>query len=122
MLMKKGYLKSKAQMLLFEYRPAIWRQAAFESVSGTENKVVQICKEQLRFTNEIVEMLRSNKLLGEKLYWIIYVSYMTERQPGNIEDILAGIAQKYGHIPRRTYFRLKRRAIKMIDDLLIEIA
>ena len=113
---------SKAQMLLLEYRPAIWRKAAHESISGTVNKVLQDCTEQIQLTNKLVEALQGNKLLGDKLYWIIYVSYMTKRQPNDVEEILTEIALKYRHIPRRTYFRLRRRAIRMMNDLLNHMA
>jgi hypothetical protein len=113
--MKKSQKQSEAQKLLLEYRPTVWRKAALESTTVIGNNALQACEDQIRFTHEIVNALRSNKLLGEKLYWIIYISYMTDREPHNIEEILSGIAQKHEYIPRRTYFRLKSRAIKMMD-------
>jgi len=113
--MKKGQKLSDAQKLLLEYRATLWRKTALESTQGVGSKALKACEEQIRLTHEIVNALRRNKLLGEKLYWIIYVSYMTDREPHDIEEILFGIAQKYEYIPRRTYFRLKSRAIKMMD-------
>ena len=108
-----------AQQLLFEYRPMIWRKSALETISSSSGQqVLQNCVEQIRFTQMLVEMLRSHNLLGEKLYQIIYASYMTERQPYDIEEILSNITKEYEYIPRSTYFRLKGRAIKMMDDSL----
>jgi hypothetical protein len=40
---------------------------------------------------------------------------MTDRQPGDVVEILDELAQQYGRIPRSTYFRLRERAIKLLD-------
>jgi len=113
---------SNAQKLLNEYRPAIWRKSVLEAVPGIGNKALQACVEQMNFTQELAQTLRNNKLLGEKLYWIIYTSYLTEKQMGDIDEILEHIAQNHEHIPRSTYFRLRTRAINMMDDRLDEMA
>ena len=119
--MSKNHVQSKACMLLLEYRPAIWRKSALETVPGIGQESLQVCMEQMRFTQELAQTLRNNKLLGEKLYWIIYASYLTARQPGDVDEILSEIAMKHEHIPRSTYFRLRERAIKMMDDRLNEM-
>jgi len=111
-----------AQKLLLEYRSAIWRKSAFEAVPGVGHVTLRTCMKQINLTQELVSTLRNNKLLGEKLYWIIYSSYMTDKQPCDVDEILSGIAQKHEYIPRRTYFRLRARAIKMMDAYLIQKA
>jgi len=93
-----------------------------EAVPGIGQKALDACMEQMRFTQELAQTLRSNRLLGEKLYWIIYASYLTDRQPIDVGEILDYIAQEHESIPRRTYFRLKVRAIQMLDDRLKEMA
>jgi len=120
--MVKSQHMSNAQKLLLEYRPAIWRKTLLEAVPGIGNKAMQACMEQMHFTQELVQSLRNHKLLGEKLYWIVYALYMTDQQPNDIEEILSEIAAKYKAIPRRTYFRLKGRAIKMLDEHLVDMA
>jgi len=69
-------------MLLLEYRPTIWRKAVLETISGTDDKAIQACNKQIQLTLELAQSLRqrSNKQLGEKLYWIIYASHLTEQQ------------------------------------------
>lgn len=119
--MKKNGLQSNAKVLLQEYRPAIWRKLAIETMPGVYESFPSACTEQICFTRDIVEKLRNHKLLGEKLFWIIYSSYMTNNQPDSVDEILSDIAQKYKPIPRRSYFRLKERAIEMLDELLNEI-
>jgi len=69
----------------------------------------------------LVGLLRNSKFSGEKLYRIIYASYMTEQQMGDTEEILSYIAQHYERIPRRTFFRLRGRAISMLDEMLKEM-
>jgi hypothetical protein len=120
MLMKKNLQKNNAQKMLHEYRPLLWRKVALEAVPKTRCKELKACIEQMCLIQTLIDVVRSEKLLGEKLYWIIYVSYMTEKQPSDVDEILSVIAQKYKHIPRRTYFRLKGRAIKIMDNLLKE--
>ena len=120
--MKKNQHASDAQKLLHEYRPAVWRKSLLEAVPGIGQKALDACMEQMRFTQELAQTLRSNRLLGEKLYWIIYASYLTDRQPIDVGEILDYIAQEHESIPRRTYFRLKVRAIQMLDDRLKEMA
>jgi hypothetical protein len=119
--MVKKQSESNAQILLCEYRVAIWRKSAFEKITRASQKVSQAYAEQICFTEELVELLRSNKRLGEKFYWIIYASYMTERQPDNVDEILEEIAQNYKAVSRRTYFRLKGRAIEILDNFLNEL-
>jgi len=119
--MTKNKHLNNAQKLLLEYRPALWRKSLLETVPGIGNKALSACVEQMNFTQELAETLRSNRLLGEKLYWIIYASYLTDRQPVDVGEILDHIAEKHGHIPRSTYFRLKGRAIGMMDDRLNEM-
>jgi hypothetical protein len=113
--------QSKAQQLLLAYRPAMWRKSALDAVLGTGHTALQSCTEQIQLTQELTETLRNNKLLGEKLYQIIYASYMTDRQPGDVDEILSDIVKKHGYISRRTYFRLRGRALKMMDDRLREM-
>ena len=116
--MANNQQQSHAQNLLIEYRPTIWRKAALEAVPGAGHKALQTCIEQINLTQKLVDTLRNNKRLGKKLYYIIHASYMTKQQPGDVVEILADIAQMYGHIPRSSYFRLRERAIRMMDEHL----
>lgn len=113
--MEKDYKQSNALELLLRYRPELWRKTTLEAVSGIHNESLLVCLEQLYATQKLVETLKSDERLGEKMYWIIQATFMTEKQPKNIDDILDDIAARCAHIPRRTYFRLKKRAIEMLD-------
>jgi len=116
--MEKVRQTSGVQKLLSEYRPAVWRKSLLEAVPGIGKRALEVCTEQMRFTRELALTLRGNKLLGEKLYWIIYATYLSGRQPADVDEIMGYIAGKYKHVPRRTYFRLKRKAIQMLEACL----
>jgi len=115
-------MKCGALKLLTEYRPALWRKSALEAVSGSNNKPLVACMEQIRLTTGLVETLKNEKRIGVKLYWVIFATFMTDKQPLDIDEILADIAAKYEHIPRRTYFRLKKRAVEMLGCYMEEMA
>ena len=118
--MAKTQKQSAALKLLTEYRPALWRKSAFEAVPGSKSKAHLVCLEQIRLTQELAEALKADERLGEKLYRIIHVTYMTDKQPGDVDEILDDIAGRYGRVPRRTYFRLKKRAIEIMDARMEE--
>ena len=120
--MERRSAHSISQSLLSEYRATAWRQSALKTVPGVPNNILRACADQMRYTRELVEALRSNKLLGEKLYWIIYATYMTDKQPIDIDEILDYIAKNHQPVPRRTYFRLRGRAINLLDNRLKEEA
>ena len=114
--------QSKAQKLLLEYRPTIWRKSALEAVPDTGQKALQACIERMNFTQELVSLLQNDKLLGKKMYQIISATYMTERHLGSVDEILDHLAKNHECIPRRTYFRLRGRAISILDNHLEELA
>jgi hypothetical protein len=84
--------------------------------------ILRACAEQMHFTQALLDVLRNSSPVGEKLYWVIYITYMTDRQPGDVYEILGEIANSHEAISRRTYFRLKGLAIRMLDDHLREMA
>jgi len=121
--------QNKAQQLLLAYRPTLWRKSALETVSrvasdATETNcaALQTCVAQIDFTQAMVQTLQDNRRLGNKMYRIIFVTYMTERQPMDIGEMLAEIAKGQAYIPRRTYFRLKKCALEMMDAYLEKMA
>ena len=114
--------QSGALKLLTEYRSVLWRKSAFEAVPGSKSKALSSCLAQINLTQELTEALKADDRLGEKLYRIIYATYMTDKQPGDVDEILDDIAGRYGRVPRRTYFRLKKRAIEIMDARMEETA
>lgn len=111
---------SQAYKLLLEYRLTTWRKSALEAVPGVKNNALSAYKKQLHFTDELVATFKGNKRFGDKLYWVIYITYMSSPQPSDVEEIIFDIAQKCERIPRRTYFWLRSRAIDIMDTRLTE--
>ena len=86
-----------------------------------QNNALSAYRKQIDFTDELVAALKGSKRFGDTLYWIIFITYMSNRQPCDIAEILSDIAQKHEHVPRRTYFRLRSRAIAIMDNRLTEL-
>ena len=112
--------RSNIKKLMIEYRTTLWRKSVHETVPHVSHNVAEACKEQMNLIKTLVEKLWERRLLGEKMYWIIYSTYMTEHQPGDVDDILNEIATQYQRIPRRTYFRLRKRALELLDKYVAE--
>ena len=120
--MKNPNQQNKALKLLKEYRPALWRKSTLEAVPRTNSLSLTACLEQIQLTQALVESLKNDIRLGEKMFWIIRATFMTDKQPGDIDDILNDIAVKYEHVPRRTYFRLKKQALERLNERIETIA
>jgi len=118
--MTENKSNSEAQKLLLEYRPTVWRKSALENALGTECDAFISCKNQLDFAQELIEILQGHK--DEKLYWVLYFTYMTDKQPSDISEILSALSKKCGSIHRSSYFRLRARAIAILDSYLSKMA
>jgi len=90
----------------------------------TNQEMLSNCTKQLKFLQTLLESLRKTPRIGEKMYWIIYCTYLCDLDPAQdgIDAILMEIANQYEVISRTTYFRLRYKAIaeikKNIDFLI----
>ena len=109
---------SKALKLLQEYRTVLWRKSALESVSSAGAKALGACNSQVLFTQRLVEMLKNHHTLGEKRHLIISETYMTHKQPLDVDEILSSIADKQGSISRSGYYKQRQQAIDYLDRQL----
>ena len=116
--MARNNKHSKAEKLLLEYRPNLWRKSLLETVPEISQEALRACEEQISFTQALVDILRNSGSTGEKQYQVIHAAYMTGRQLGDVDEILDYIAENHEPLPRRTYFRLKGLAIDMLDNHL----
>ena len=83
------------------------------------------CNKQLKVIQTLLESLRKTPKIGDKMYWIIYCTYLCDLDPDQdgIDAILMEIANQYEAISRATYFRLRDKAIAEIKrniDFLIK--
>lgn len=75
----------------------------------------------LKLVDEAVELMRKYHPQGEKLYWVLYYTYMSAYQPHNVNEIITKLEP---HLPenirinRSTYFRWRESALKAIDGIL----
>ena len=109
---------SRAQGLLQEYRTVLLRKSALESIPGTGIKALDACNNQISFTQGLVEILRNNGTWGELQFSIISESYMTYKQPIDVDEILSVLEKTHGFISRSSYFRQRQQAITALDEQL----
>jgi len=109
---------SRALKLLQEYRTVLWRKSALEPVSSAGAKALGACNRQILFTQGLVKMLKNHRTLGEKRHLIISETYMTHKQPLDVDEILSSIANKQGSISRSGYFKQRQQAIDYLDQQL----
>ena len=75
----------------------------------------------LKLIDESVELMRLYHPQGERYYWVLYYTYMTPHQLGNISEIMEKLephlSQGVG-INRSTYFRWRDSALKAVEGIL----
>jgi len=108
----------QAQSLLQEYRTVLWRKSALESIPGTGIKALDTCNKQISFTQRLVEILRNNGTWGEVQFSIISETYMTHKQPIDVDEILTAVVEKHGVMSRSFYFKQRQLAIAALDEQL----
>ena len=113
--------EGKAKKLLKSYRPTLWRKKALEASVGVQNQSVKDCERSLAFIRDLVEQLLDQKRVGDKLYWVIYITYMTEQQPKDVYEALEKVTEAHEEIPRSSYFRLRKQALALLDQALGEM-
>ena len=106
--------------LLWEYREAMILMPLWQERQVDQERLGN-CNQLLKAIQTLVESLRKTPRIGEKMYWIIYCTYLSDLDPAQdgIEAILKDIAQQFEYIPRTTYFRLKDKAITELERKLV---
>ena len=75
----------------------------------------------LKLIDEAVELMRKFHPQGERLYWVLYYSYMSAYRAENIEEILDKLEPhfpKITRIHRATYFRWREQAFEAVSGIL----
>lgn len=75
----------------------------------------------LQLIDESVDLMRRYHPQGEKLYWVLYYTYMSAYKPMNITEVISKLEP---HLPqtirinRSTYFRWRESALKAVEGIL----
>lgn len=91
-------------------------------LSGTDiqeqMRVMERNKKMLKIIESAVELLRTKKTDGELYYWILYYTYLSEKPPKRVEDIIKSISDKVEPISWKTYYIKRSKAIEVLSTIL----
>jgi len=74
--------------------------------------------EMLKLIDGAVHLIRENNSEGETFYWILYYTYLSPLKLNGIEVILDRIQMHVPYITRDTYFRHRKKAVKVFASVL----
>lgn len=72
----------------------------------------------LKLLDSAIEILQTKHRHGEEYYWILYYTYLSPQEYGNVDDIVEALLPHMRDISRRTYYRKRREAIEALSSLL----
>lgn len=72
----------------------------------------------LQLLDNAVELLRTRHKNGEIYYWLLYYTYLSPQQYQNAEEIVEQLCSHMNDISIPTYYRWKKKAIKILGDIL----
>lgn len=97
-------------------------QTAGIDLSGTniqeQLRTVERNRKMIKIIDQSVEMLKTRYGDGELYYWILYYTYLSPKQYKKIEDIIKLVAEKKEEISWKTYFDRRKKAIKVLSNIL----
>lgn len=91
-------------------------------LSGTQieqhARSIERSHKMLSLLNTAVELLRTKHKSGEQYYWILYYSFLSPQQLGNVEEIIDHIRPYVNDISYRTFYRRRQNAIEALGSIL----
>lgn len=97
-------------------------QTAGIDLSGTniqeQLRTVERNRKMIKIIDQSAEMLKTRYGDGELYYWILYYTYLSPKQYKKIEDIIKLVAEKKEEISWKTYFDRRKKAIKVLSNIL----
>ncbi|MCR4718978.1 MAG: hypothetical protein K5768_05045 [Firmicutes bacterium] len=91
-------------------------------LSGTDiqeqMRVMERNRKMLKLIEAAVDLLRKKKADGELYYWILYYTYLSEKPPRRVEDIIDSINAKTEPISWKTYYNKRSKAIEVLSTIL----
>ena len=75
-------------------------------------------RNMLRIIDSAVSLLREKYRNGEECYWVLYYTYLSPQEIGNVEDIVDKLSDFFRDFSRSTYYRRKNEGIKQLGSLL----
>lgn len=91
-------------------------------LSGTQieqhARSIERSRKMLNLLNTAVEILRTKHKSGEQYYWVLYYSFLSPQELGNVEEIIDHIRPYINDISYRTFYRRRQAAIEALSSIL----
>ncbi len=81
-------------------------------------KCIERSYQMLKLLDSSIEILRAKHKRGEEYYWLLYYSFLSPQQLGNIEEIIETLRPHIRDISYRTYYRKRREAMDALSSIL----
>lgn len=75
-------------------------------------------RNMLRIIDSAILLLREKYRNGEECYWVLYYTYLSPQEFGNVDEIVEKLAELFRDFSRSTYYRRKKEGIKQLGSLL----
>lgn len=79
---------------------------------------IERSNKMLTLVRNAVELLRTRHKNGEVLYWILYYTYLSPQELGNVEGIIEHLRPHVKDIGHTTYFRKREQAVRVLSSVL----
>ena len=103
-----------------DFLDSVYLAGADLSGSDTEHhaKCIERSYRMLKLLDSSVDLLRNKHKNGEVYYWLIYYTFLSPQQLGNVEEIIEKLRPHIRDISFRTYYRRKQEAIEALSSIL----
>ena len=103
-----------------DFLDSVYLAGADLSGSDTEHhaKCIERSYRMLKLLDSSVDLLRNKHKNGEVYYWLIYYTFLSPQQLGNVEEIIEKLRPHIRDISFRTYYRRRQEAIEALSSIL----
>ena len=75
-------------------------------------------RNMLRIMDSAILLLREKYRNGEECYWVLYYTYLSPQEFGNVDEIVEKLTELFQDFSRSTYYRRKKEGIRQLGSLL----
>lgn len=103
-----------------DFLDSVYLAGADLSGSDTEHhaKCIERSYRMLKLLDSSVDLLRNKHKNGEVYYWLIYYTFLSPQQLGNVEEIIEKLRPHIRDLSFRTYYRRRQEAIEALSSIL----
>ena len=81
-------------------------------------KTIEKNKKMLTLINKGLDLIRRKQKYGEEYYKVLYYTYITDENLNGCNDILDKLEDDGCYLSEKSYYRKKKKAIKLLGEIL----